>query len=72
MDKKNPNLLKENKVSKNDIKTVIVEIGKNIASAKCVSPKFIDYLHLARINNEWKLLNVIWEFNYKEMEKNKK
>jgi len=64
---KRPDLLKDNK----DLlrKLTILEIGKNIATVKCESKDFIDYLHLARINDEWKILNAIWEFNDKEVKK---
>lgn len=48
---------------KEDVKIVIYDIGKNIANAKCVSKEYIDHLHLMRINNEWKILNAIWELN---------
>ncbi len=66
---KRPNMLKENK----DLlrKLTILEIGKNIATVKCESIDFIDYLHLARINNEWKILNAIWEFNDKQVRNSK-
>ena len=61
---KRPDALKDNK----DLlrKLTILEIGKNIATVKCESKDFIDYLHLARLNNEWKILNAIWEFNDKQ------
>jgi len=39
----------------------IIEIAKNIAMAKIVSPQFIDYIHLGKLNGEWKIYNVIWE-----------
>jgi hypothetical protein len=48
---------------KEEVEVVIYDIGKNIANAKCVSKEYIDHLHLVRINNEWKILNAIWEFN---------
>jgi hypothetical protein len=48
---------------KEDVKIVIYDIGKNIANAKCISKEYIDHLHLVRINNEWKILNAIWELN---------
>jgi hypothetical protein len=64
---KRPNLLKDNK---NLLRRLtILEIGKNIATVKCESKDFIDYLHLARINNDWKILNAIWEFNDTEVKK---
>ncbi len=64
-----PNQLKGNDALKNQLKISITEIGINIASAKSISPEFIDYLHLAKIGNEWKILNAIWEPNYKAMGK---
>jgi len=57
------NLPKENS---GKIVIKIYEIGKNIADVKCVSKEYIDYLHLARIDNQWKILNAIWEFNEKK------
>lgn len=63
------NQLKDNAALKNQLKISITELGVNIASAKSISPEFIDYLHLAKIGGEWKILNAIWEPNYKAMGK---
>ena len=43
----------------------IYDISSGIASIKVVTNKFtfIDYLQMAKINNEWKILNVLWAFN---------
>ena len=27
-----------------------------------LSTQYVDYLHLAKFNGEWKIVNVIWEF----------
>ncbi|MDD4096981.1 MAG: nuclear transport factor 2 family protein [Oscillospiraceae bacterium] len=35
---------------------------QNIASAKVISNNFIDYIHLCRINDQWKIVNVLWAF----------
>lgn len=59
-----PNQLKENESIKSQLKISISEIGINIATAKSISPDYIDYLHLAKINGEWKILNAIWEPNF--------
>ena len=40
----------------------ILDIEDNIASVK-IKGRFIDYLHLAKFNNEWVIINVLWE-NY--------
>jgi hypothetical protein len=61
-----PNQFKDNSVKPNQIKISIIEIGVNVAVVKCVSPEYIDYLHLARLKNEWKIINAIWEPNSKK------
>lgn len=63
---KKPNQIKDKSIKTSDIKISIVEIGVNVAVAKCVSPEYIDYLHLARLKNEWIIMNAIWEPNYKK------
>jgi len=39
----------------------ILDVYGNAASAKIVASDWIDYLHLARWNGEWKIVNVLWE-----------
>ena len=39
----------------------ILDATPVIASVKTVSHEFIDYLHLAKIEDEWKIVNVLWE-----------
>jgi len=39
----------------------ILDIYQNSASAKAVMSGWIDYLHLAKWNGEWKIVNVLWE-----------
>lgn len=56
-----PNEIASNPAVKNTLSITIREIGKNIADVKCVSKDFIDYLHLGRVNGEWKIVNAIWE-----------
>ncbi len=45
----------------------IYDIGINIATVKIVTNKlkFIDYAQLGRINGEWKIINVLWEYTAK-------
>ena len=38
----------------------IFEIDKDIASAKAVAEDWVDYIHLARIDGKWQIVNVIW------------
>lgn len=39
----------------------IFDIYQNAASAKIVASSWIDYLHLARWNGRWVIVNVLWE-----------
>lgn len=39
---------------------VILDVYGTIASAKTISGEFIDYLHLAKTEGEWKIINVLW------------
>ncbi|MFH1195012.1 MAG: nuclear transport factor 2 family protein [bacterium] len=59
--KMQPNKLKDNPGVVEEVK--ILDLGQNIATVKCVMKDFIDILQLAKINNEWKILNAIWEPN---------
>jgi hypothetical protein len=39
----------------------ILDIFGNTASARAEMSGWIDYMHLARWNGEWKIVNVLWE-----------
>ena len=39
----------------------ILDIFGNVASVRIDAAMWIDYLHLAKWNGEWKLVNVLWE-----------
>jgi Putative lumazine-binding len=39
----------------------VLDVFENAASAKIVASDWIDYLHLARWNGQWKIVNVLWE-----------
>jgi hypothetical protein len=39
----------------------ILDIYENAASAKIVADSWIDYLHLARADGRWQIVNVLWE-----------
>jgi hypothetical protein len=39
----------------------ILDIYRNAASAKIVASKWVDYLHLAKFNDRWVIVNVLWE-----------
>jgi hypothetical protein len=39
----------------------ILDVFRNTASAKIDAGPWIDYLHLARVNGRWVIVNVLWE-----------
>ena len=43
------------------IEITILDLADNLASVKVVSEPFIDYLHLARLDGRWSIVNVLYE-----------
>ena len=57
-------------LSKED-KTYKIEVYdyfRHIASAKVISHKYIDYLHLAKIDGVWVIVNDLWELREGEFD----
>jgi len=48
---------------KRNIKLKILDVNNDIATVEILSTMYYDYLHLAKINNEWKIVNVLWKMN---------
>jgi len=48
------------------IEVSIFDVFDNIATVKIDSADFVDYAHVARINGEWKIINVLWAPHPKE------
>ena len=46
---------------KRDIKINILDVMDGLASVEVISATLYDYLHLAKINGNWKIVNVLWE-----------
>jgi hypothetical protein len=44
----------------------ILDIYQGAASAKVIAADWIDYLHLARWDGRWVIVNVLWEFKPRE------
>lgn len=40
----------------------ILDIQNKLASVKVISEKFIDYLHLTKIDDKWMIVNVLWDY----------
>lgn len=48
-----------NKNSKKEIK--ILDMLNQTASLKLIAEGWVDYIHLGKINGEWKIINVLWQ-----------
>jgi len=53
----------KNPEKKQKIEVIILDVFKNTAWVKTVSPDFIDYLQIAKYNGKWVIVNVLWEMN---------
>jgi hypothetical protein len=39
----------------------ILDVFENAASVKVVASEWVDYLHMAKFNGKWVIVNVLWE-----------
>jgi len=44
----------------------ILDVFENAASVKVVASDWIDYLHIAKFNGHWVIVNVLWELKPKK------
>jgi hypothetical protein len=44
---------------KNEV--IILDVSPQTAAAKSISHEFIDYIHLAKVDGQWRIINVLWE-----------
>jgi len=51
---------------KRAIRVTILDIYRGIASVRVDSVAYIDYLHLAKSEGGWKIVNVLWANNVKD------
>jgi len=52
---------KETPKEKQQKDVTILDVFENAASVKVVASDWIDYLHMARSNGRWVIVNVLWE-----------
>jgi len=45
---------------------IILDVFENAASVKAVASDWIDYLHVAKFNGRWVIVNVLWELKPKK------
>jgi Putative lumazine-binding len=41
---------------------VILDVFENAASVRITATDWIDYIHMARFNGRWVIVNVLWEW----------
>ncbi|MGH9509949.1 MAG: nuclear transport factor 2 family protein [Terriglobales bacterium] len=44
---------------------VILDVFGNTASVRAEMLEWIDYMHMAKVNGKWKIINVLWEMKPK-------
>jgi hypothetical protein len=44
----------------------ILDVFGNTASVKAEMLEWVDYMHIAKVNGQWKIINVLWEMKPKE------
>ena len=52
---------KETPKEKQQKDVIILDVFENAASVKAVMADWIDYLHVAKFNGRWVIVNVLWE-----------
>jgi len=51
----------------NDVE--ILDVYGDVASVKITAAEWIDYMHVAKVDGEWKIINVLWEVTPEVKEK---
>ena len=52
---------KDTPKEKQQKEVTILDVFENAASVKVVASDWIDYLHMAKYNGQWVIVNVLWE-----------
>lgn len=56
--------VKGDKFPKNPKKEVkLLDVSARTASVKLIADTWIDYMHIVKENGEWKIINVLWQYN---------
>lgn len=57
---------KQTPTEKQQKDVTILDVYENAASVKVVASDWIDYLHMAKFNGRWVIVNVLWELKPKK------
>lgn len=56
--------IKGDKFPNNPRKEVkLLDVSTKTASVKLIADTWIDYMHIVKTNGEWKIINVLWQYN---------
>lgn len=56
--------VKGDKFPKNPRKEIkLLDVSAKTASVKLLADAWIDYMHIVKVNGEWKIVNVLWQYN---------
>lgn len=56
--------VKGDKFPKNPRKEIkLLDVSAKTASVKLLADAWIDYMHIVKTNGEWKIINVLWQYN---------
>ena len=50
-----------------DYEIAILDVARDVATAKVLSEPFVDYLHLARVGDRWVIVNAIYEWRHEDL-----
>ena len=49
------------KTPKKEVK--LLDVSVLTASVKLIADEWFDYMHIVKLNGEWKIINVLWQYN---------
>ncbi len=41
---------------------LLLDVSERTASVKLIADEWIDYMHIVKINDSWKIINVLWQY----------
>lgn len=42
---------------------LLLDVSERTASVKLIADEWIDYMHIVKINDTWKIINVLWQYH---------
>jgi len=48
---------------KRNIEVTVLDVAEDLAMVKVLSARYYDFLQMAKVDGQWKILNVLWVMN---------